>query len=407
MKKILYSLIVLLTMVACSSADEPLMKDGDATTSKYLTSQEAVAVAQKALVQFGLATPSRSYRTANVELFYNPHSRSTATDTTFYIVNFTDGGFALVAADKTASVPVFGFSGEGSFEYSEENGTSDYINAVIDGLLTLNPGGGVGKPGTLPLKPADQNCPGLRVEDENGSYCKLYKRIEIDTLNLTLPTNWGQGYPYNSGLPKCGHCNSTYWVGCAPLAIGQLCAKYRKYLVVDGVYMNWNNILEHPTLNANSSSECISMVGTLLRKIGETCSSAYGCPIVSGTGTSQDKALQGLRSYGFQYAEYTYNFMDAVNQMQSNGPTYMRADVRNETSGHAWVTDGYLKEDKIYEIHYSNHLPMSEEVETSYYFHMNWGWDGSSNGYYYIGSDVSPNMTNLTLTNFRFVKKLR
>lgn len=412
MKKLLLSLIALVAMAACTSTDEPPIKEAPDTSSKYLTSQEAVALAQKALVQFGVATPSRSYRTAQVELFNNPRSRTAATDTTFYIVNFTDGGFALVAADKTAPVPVFGFSGEGSFEYSEDNGTSDYVQYALGGIIPLQPGGGGGgKPGTLPLKPADQNCPGMRVEDENGSYCRLFKRTVIDTLSVTLPTKWGQGSPYNLYAKSCQSCGCPSEAGCVPVAIGQLCAYYKKQISVDGNYMDWNMVLDSPVLTINTPSNRILPVAKLLRQLGDTCHTSYHCALHDGSGTTPNGALDGLRWAGFQFVDYTFNFMDAVNQMNSYGPTFMAGNVKNDPhKGHAWVTDGYIKQEKVYETHYSaNHLPMGEESEIEYYLHMNWGWNGVSDGYFFVGYDItlgSPEFGAVTFNNFRYVKNL-
>ncbi|WP_410528214.1 C10 family peptidase [Sphingobacterium sp. ML3W] len=47
---------------------------------------------------------------------------------------------------------------------------------------------------------------------------------------------------------------------------------------------------------------------------------------------------------------------------------------KNNSSGHAWVADGY-QTDKIFSSNCNNSW-------TYLYFHMNWGWNGYLDGYY-------------------------
>jgi len=72
----------------------------------------------------------------------------------------------------------------------------------------------------------------------------------------------------------------------------------------------------------------------------------------------------------------TFTLTEVVNSLSYSRPVYIRSNETSGGSGHAWVIDGYRK-----------HEYSSSEVY--HYLNMNWGWDGSSNGFY-LTSESSP-----------------
>lgn len=65
----------------------------------------------------------------------------------------------------------------------------------------------------------------------------------------------------------------------------------------------------------------------------------------------------------------------AITQLTKGLPMYM--DGSNQSSGHAWVLDNTLLRD-VYD-------DTGKHIRTDRYLHINWGWNGISDGYYDIG----------------------
>lgn len=56
----------------------------------------------------------------------------------------------------------------------------------------------------------------------------------------------------------------------------------------------------------------------------------------------------------------------------------MRGEASASNAGHAWVCDGWKR-------HTYNNVTYYD------YLNMNWGWDGSSNGFYLVENPISFN----------------
>ena len=67
----------------------------------------------------------------------------------------------------------------------------------------------------------------------------------------------------------------------------------------------------------------------------------------------------------------------------------MRGKSASSGIGHAWVADGYKQINYIqttyeYELN-GRPVIVDQSITTQYYLHLNWGWDGRNNGYFYEG----------------------
>lgn len=387
MKKIIYSLIAIVAMTACSSTDEPARQaeaDTPPFSAKYLTEDEAVKMAQSALIEFGFSKGSRSNGTANVSLYRSHASRSAESDTAFYIVNFTNGGFAVVAADKAIGNPVFGV-GPGQFEVSSENGTSDYMETVALYAVIRPPVGPTKPNGPLPLQPADSIPRGIIIDGDFGNYFQLDPQKSFTTeCTKYTNTDWGQEHPYNF------HCPNWCLVGCGPLTVGQLMTYYKKPSSLEGHSFNWDLMLSSRKLTDDSPYSQIDMTALMLRLIGKIVRTSYG---FDQSFTDIRNVLAFFHNYGYSSAYFTTNTYTFMNQLSNHGPFLMTANT-NLGYGHAWVVDGYRHIHEEYDEYDSNKRLIGGCTKDLYYFRMNWGENGCSNGYFRIDNKLEVTYTD-------------
>lgn len=159
--------------------------------------------------------------------------------------------------------------------------------------------------------------------------------------------------------------------GCVAIAIAQVLAYHRV-----PSNLNWNTILASSIVNSSSSTTAIDQVSTLIADIGTKVQMIYDCFENSAYSSNAPGVLlsYGLRSGSlvpFSIEECKYN-------LQNGGPMIMRGEASASNAGHAWVCDGWKR-------HTYNNVAYYD------YLNMNWGWDGSSNGFYLVENPISFN----------------
>ena len=98
--------------------------------------------------------------------------------------------------------------------------------------------------------------------------------------------------------------------------------------------------------------------------------------------------------------------------MGANRPVYMTAS--GSTGGHAWVCDGVRTHEEYtqfyvnnaYTNYYSSYTPSNPKTYTTtyHYYHMNWGWGGTSDDWFYDNNanpgnrNYSTNRQNIYIT---------
>ena len=130
---------------------------------------------------------------------------------------------------------------------------------------------------------------------------------------------------------------------------------------------------------------------------------------VSGTTTSFDKAQTALNQYG--YTTTISNVSNNASNIMFDGSSIWIVcatdPVKDSVYGHVFVVDGrkYIKRHYLGYIVDPNVTPpvIREIVQDSIsyfdYVHINWGWDGTSNGYFYNGSYKTDSATSLDNPN--------
>ena len=305
----------------------------------------------------------------------------------YYIFNMSPCGWITVSAND-ASWPVLAYSFEGTF--TGNNLPPQYIawmKQYEDALFYLAKHPSVASP---------------EVSSEWNSllgegYEQSYKAQTLSQVKPLLYSTWDQGLYYNGMCPADNRASGGHTpVGCVPVAMGQIMNYYRwpntgtgSYSYTDPQYgllsadfgatsYNWDNM-------PNGLTRPNDAVARLLFHLGVSCDLVYG---PSGSGMYNHKAAYSLRTY-FKYSPGTqYVFRDStsmnwdsiiVAHLNRGMPLYYAGWSVPNINGHAFVCDGY---------------------QDTTYFHFNWGWNGSSNGYFHTSNPNPPGY------NFRLAQEL-
>lgn len=306
----------------------------------------------------------------------------------YYIFNFNPTGYVIVSADD-AVIPVLAYSLSGNYTATEAppqftawmQQYTDQIAYAISNKIAATPdvkivwnelrsdlGSLIPPPGSGIIRHPSGFTSGSQPE-----------------VSPLITSNWNQNAPYNSACPPdpAGPGGHTY-AGCVPVCMGQLMYYYRWPETGTGTYSysnppygtltadfgsttyKWEEMTN--TLSANSPE-----IAKLLFHLGISCDLQYG---PDGSGMYNHKAAYSLRTF-FKYSHQTqYVYRDSttlswdsilVAHLNRKMPLYYAGWSVPNIMGHAFVCDGY----------------QYDSLVQKYYFHFNFGWSGSNNGYFY------------------------
>lgn len=271
-------------------------------------------------------------------------------------------GFVIVAADDEAVNTVLGYADEG---------TLPSVDKMPENLKWW-------------LSEYDRQ---IAYSATHHSVSKASNIEKYDAIAPLMKSLWGQDDPYNMYCPSVNdeQCPS----GCVATAAAQI-MYYHKWpkqgtgtysyttrvgnkvttLSADfgNTYYNWDAMTD--TYNSNSSEESRVAVGLLMFHVGVASKMEYA---VDGSGTYDIVAAQGLirnlgydKSMQFVYRDYygLAEWMNILYKELSAGRPFLYGGADASNAGHAFVGDGYRDG----------------------YFHINWGWNGLSNGYFLISA---------------------
>lgn len=316
----------------------------------------------------------------------------------FYIFNMANkGGFVIVSAEKYEH-PILAFSDEGEFQ--SENapyGIISWLETTKQNIRYIRSGGIDTKRETTAEwneLSKDYGIPSMLRPPPDPS-CQDYS--VSTTVGPLLATTWGQGCGYNDAVPvdptgaSCGH----YPTGCVATAMAQIMR-----------YWQWPNSYNWGLMPNNFA---VWETADLMRDVGLSVGMDYA---TAGSGAPHEAIDDALRnSFGYataQDAGYGLSSYDHVRQqLSSNRPVLLCGYNDKNTSwfglvveystGHEWVCDGYIDTD----IYWCN--PDGSQGGAGYLsFHMNWGWNGTSNGWYAFNS-WAPTGQGL---NFQYARKM-
>ena len=344
MKRLFFTLYVVLTAVCCLQAGQLSETDARQVANRFFSQQSSRFTAQS-----GLSATRLAY---------------TAEHNRFYVFDRgSRGGYVIVAGDDRLP-QVLGYGDTGDFSVpalpSSVRYWMDEMNRQIAYLQSHE--------GVVAHQPA----------------------ARTNTVGPLLTTRWGQDAPYNNYCPTYTLSDGSFSravTGCVATAAAQIMNYYQWPAVGRGshsYYCNVNDVtptefsadfsqsvyrwdLMLDSYDANSSPESCDAVARLMSDVGISMDMGYG----SSSGASEIVATQGLQRY-FAYGSSCYwlnrDYYSAAewdqflfDELSENRPVMYCGYAFD--GGHAFVLDG---------------------IDANGYFHVNWGWNGAYDGYFLV-----------------------
>ena len=285
-----------------------------------------------------------------------------------YVFNF-DGGFVIVAANDLSS-PILGYSDQGNFDYdTAPDGLLFMMGEHMRGLETLA--------AQKHAAPSDIVARWQNLEE----YGVMHPDKGAPVVDHLVQLKWNQDAPYNTYAP--GGCPT----GCVATAMAQIMKYWEwptqgtgEHCYNAPVYgqqcanfgettYDWANMIE--TYSSGSPTpEQKEAVAVLMYHCGVSVNMTYE---PDGSGAFSVDVPDAINNY-FSYSEHAThitkggNYDEWIALLKSNIDQRIPLYYSGQSSdgGHAFVCDGY-------------------DVDDLFYF--NWGWGGSSNGYFLIDGE--------------------
>ena len=418
MKKILL-LLASIFVVSCSkdiSAND--MLKNNPTNPYKVTAEEALKQLDGMLESWDASTRGTQRQIKEIFAHRIQKTRSDSAsipDTLLYIVNFdNEEGYAILGADVRMK-PVLALIDAG--HYDPDTTTWEYDNVCLDSLLEDDE---LDDFWCKDSNPPRSDSLGVCIIKNNPMFDLIvdygkgvtsdpcwttvtYTNKEITSqIGPYLKTKWGQRDPYNrmcsrgatDGTSFYYSLSNNYSAGCFPVAVAQVIAYHHYPLSAFNHTYNWEEIDKIIGFNANDNvndplyAEGVREVAHLVRASGLACRVHYDD---DGSSSTAKRAKKALESLGYSGTDRYLRFSrKAINKALNDGSLALISGLpKNKFTGHAWVIDGcrtysMVKHTNIYRdaectILYSS---KTEQLNEEKYYHCNFGWGGTADGYY-------------------------
>lgn len=286
------------------------------------------------------------------------------------ILNF-ENGFLIMAADD-ASQPVLAYAFEGGF----------YMEDAAPGAMML-------------LHQYEQEILQLKrdhadaTEEIHKQWASLESRGTADVTTVVvqplITAKWNQTRYYNRYSPLDVDAGSSYDFrtpnGCVAVAMAMIMYYYRYPLHGSGSHTNYTNYGNFSVNFAQQTYDYEKMYDELSSYTDEVAKLIFHCATAvnmqysaDGSGAYSEDVPDAVKNYfgysnecefhrkwGFQNSQWR-NMIKA--ELDASRPVYFSGS--SDEGGHAFVCDGY---------------------DSGNLFHFNFGWGGSSNGFYALSND--------------------
>lgn len=383
MKRYITSLMLIVSFFTTMSfARTP--QEAAQIASRFFASQASSSIpsAQRASQQGGaVAIP--------VDLAYTQYTADHSAQAVF-VFNHSDEGFVLVSAEDDAR-PVLGYSDTGRFDATDiPANMAFWLQMYADEIADY--------------QSANQSRTTQRLARKQLAADYQYTPI----APLLGDMQWGQDVPFNNYAPTINGSKTP--AGCVATAVAQIMYTHKYPTTGTGSHSytlssygitlsanfgqttyDWENMLPYYSKN-NYTAEQADAVATLLFHLGVSMDMGYA---PGGSGTLSTSAMDALTTYFGYDAGILTLLKDYLTEKQmldqmyaellTGRPIYMSgATVNNE--GHAFVCDG---------------------IKENGYLHINWGWNGSCDGYYALSALNPENQgTGGSSTNLAFTESV-
>jgi hypothetical protein len=276
----------------------------------------------------------------------------------YYVFNVGEGqGYVIASADDRVPA-VLGYSVQGKFDpQNMPENMKAWLQGYSDQMAYLN---------------------------EHPEAVASRKTVSGESIAPLLETNWNQGNPYNMFCPVDDGYRSV--TGCVATAMAQvmnfwqwpkqtvaeipgyqsISRKFNLSAIPAGESIDWDNMV--PKYNGSETDAQKEAVANLMLLCGTAVQMDYTATLSTAFGASVANALVNYLDYdaatvyenrgNYRLAEWNQKVYD---ELATGHPIYY--DGQSSGGGHAFVVDGYGGDD---------------------YFHVNWGWGGSSDNYFLL-----------------------
>lgn len=337
--------------------------------SQVINLESAEIIAKKVFVEI-------SYKSFNNVEISDYYIKTAGDQPTLYIFNESDGGFVIVSGEER-TVPVLAYSTVGFAPVDETEwcpAFEEWINIYSDQIEYLR----------MHDLAASEHAIELREKLAGGQELGLNPAKDVAPL---MSTTWNQGCGYNAQCPvdAAGPCGHVY-TGCVATAMAQV-IRYNEHPVNGtGSYCYTHSVYGELCADFSAATyDYASMpdgsgdaeVAELMYHCGVSVHMGYS---PTGSGASSSSVPNAFKNY-FDYKNVIY--LNKSNYTDDTWNSILRHEIDNSrpiyysghgSGGHAFVTDGYQGLD---------------------YFHFNWGWGGSYDGYFYC-NDLTPGSHDFT-----------
>ncbi|MBO4721925.1 MAG: C10 family peptidase, partial [Muribaculaceae bacterium] len=358
-----FRILLLLTILAVASVSVEMR-------AEQVSEAQARSVAARFMRERGLGVvattqPSKAMRrTANVPQTY----------AAYYVFNAEkDRGWVIVSGDDRTE-QVLGYSDKGNFDPANvpEN-MKAWLNQYVEEIAMLDEG-------VITIDRSQSN-----VHPKGGS-----------AVSPLLTSQWDQSAPFNL---RCPTYNGNYCVtGCTATAMAQIMYYHKwpsstsqaipgytqsddenysmhgtTYSALNSANFDWNNMKDYYSSSETSTTDnSNNAVARLMRYCGQSVEMRYGVSGSNAVSSSEvfvDYFRYSPKARKLFRVDYSYsqweNFI--LTELRANRPIIYGG--RKHNGGHDFVCDGY---------------------DGNGYYHFNWGWRGSYDGYFLLTS-LNPN----------------
>ena len=389
----IYTILVGILCLLSISTQARTVQEASAIASAFIEMHNDVAPAkrlQKAAAATAVTTP--------VEWVFTQYQADNTTPAVF-VFNSTDEGFVLVSAEDNARA-VLGYSDNGTFDANNIPANMQFwLQMYADELRREGEVSDRGEKGDKAKKAIRREAKGERRETSAETY---------PTISPILgKTIWGQTEPFNNMCPQINGERTV--TGCVATALSQIMYVHKHPTKGTGSYSyttttkglnvsanfgnttyDWANMI--PDYSGSYTATQANAVATLMHHVGVAAEMDY---TVDGSGAVSSIALAAITNYfGYDKAINVLpkDFMQEetilqamATDLQAGRPVYMGGSTVNQ-EGHAFVCDG---------------------MQSNGYLHINWGWDGYSNGYFALSAlDPEHQGTGGSVTNLAFTERV-
>lgn len=312
-------------------------------------------------------------------------------DPTLFIAK-CDSGFYILSADKRAC-PVVAYSDNGFIENFDDEAYHEFEKYILDEY-------------SAPIRQIQYSTSinsemAINIQKwgnpiEAGKYLPAVKSTRSSSIGPLLETTWGQSDHYTNDHYWNNYCPWSYSsctgskspVGCVAVAGGQFGYYMRDMSGVviripteASCYGYVNNytryfsdqlsisLIDEMPLNYSNTTAEMEHARLFLAYIGECVGMTYGATS-SGAYTGNLTTLFDI--WGIDSDYITFSDSLAINQLSLSIPVVTRGAQSSSSGGHCWIIDGYtLVPNAGYQ-----------------FYHMNWGWNGSYDGWFSTGNWV-------------------